>query len=66
MNKAEPLQRFTRRIPSGKFEPATGPATFCAVAVEIDDTTGLATDIAPVRLGGQLAEALPAFWGTSR
>ena len=34
MNKAEPLHRFVRRIPSGKFEPALGPATFargCAV-----------------------------------
>src|SRR5207342_2551104 len=30
MNKAEPLHRFTRRIPSGKFEPASGPATLCA------------------------------------
>ena len=30
MNKAEPLQRFVRRIPSGKFEPASGPATLCA------------------------------------
>jgi hypothetical protein len=34
----------------------------CAVAVETDDATGLATRIAPVRLGGQLAEARPAFW----
>jgi metallophosphoesterase (TIGR00282 family) len=62
MAKAEPLQRFLRRIPSAKFEPASGPASFCAVAVEIDDTTGLAARIAPVRLGGQLAEARPHFW----
>src|SRR4051812_39562196 len=62
MNKAEPLHRFTRRIPSGKFEPANGPATLCAVAVETDDATGLATRIAPVRLGGRLEEARPAFW----
>jgi len=62
MNKAEPLHRFTRRIPSGKFEPASGPATLCAVAVETDDASGLATRIAPVRLGGQLHEARPAFW----
>src|SRR3989440_645478 len=63
MGKAEPLQRFTRRIPSGKFEPASGPATLCAVAVETDDATGLATRIAPVRLGGQVAEAGAALWG---
>src|SRR5947199_6781619 len=62
MNKAEPLHRFTRRIPSGKFEPANGPATLCAVAVETDDATGLAARIAPVRLGGRLEEARPAFW----
>jgi hypothetical protein len=62
MNKSEPLHRFVRRIPSGKFEPANGPATLCAIAVEIDDATGLATRIAPVRLGGQLDEARPAFW----
>jgi 2',3'-cyclic-nucleotide 2'-phosphodiesterase len=62
MNKAEPLQRFLRRIPSGKFEPASGPATLCAIAVEIDDATGLASRVAPVRLGGRLEEARPAFW----
>jgi calcineurin-like phosphoesterase len=62
MNKAEPLQRFVRRIPSAKFEPASGPATLCAFAVETDDATGLAVRVAPVRLGGLLAEARPAFW----
>jgi len=62
MNKSEPLHRFTRRIPSGKFEPANGAATFCAAAVETDDATGLALRIAPVRLGGQLSEVRPVFW----
>lgn len=62
MGKHEPLTRFLRKIPSGKFEPALGPATLCAVAVETDDATGLATRIAPVRLGGRLEEAVPGFW----
>ena len=31
--------------------PPTGPATLCAVAVETDDATGLATRIGAVRLG---------------
>jgi len=62
MNKSEPIHRFVRRIASGKFEPALGPATLCAVAVETDDATGFATRIAPVRLGGRLEEARPAFW----
>jgi metallophosphoesterase (TIGR00282 family) len=62
MAKDEPLTRFVRRIPSAKFEPALGPATLCAIAVETDDATGLATRVAAVRFGGRLEEALPHFW----
>jgi hypothetical protein len=62
MAKGEPLNRFLHRIPSGRFEPALGPATLCAIAVETDDATGLAQRIAPVRLGGRLESARPAFW----
>ncbi len=63
MNKQEPLQRFLRRIPSAKFEPALGAATLCGLAVETDDRTGLAIRVGAVRLGGRLEEARPAFWG---
>src|SRR3954463_13999647 len=62
MAKQEPIGRFIRRIPSGKFEAANGPATLCAIAVETDDGTGLARRVAPVRLGGRLEEARPAMW----
>jgi 2',3'-cyclic-nucleotide 2'-phosphodiesterase len=62
MAKEEPLTRFLRRIPSGRFEPALGPATLCALAVETDDATGLAKRLAAVRLGGRLEEARPRFW----
>jgi len=62
MIKDEPLQRFTRRISSGRFEAASGPATLCAVAVELNPLTGLAARLAPVRLGGCLEPAAPAFW----
>jgi metallophosphoesterase (TIGR00282 family) len=62
MAKEEPLGRFVRRIPSGKFEPAMGPASLCAIAVETDDATGLATRVAAVRFGGTLEEARPPFW----
>ena len=62
MAKDEPIARFVRRIPSGRFEPAMGKATLCAVAVETDDATGLARRIGAVRLGGRLEEARPAFW----
>jgi len=63
MNKEEPLQRFLRKIPSAKFEPALGAATLCGLAVETDDRTGLAVRVGAVRLGGRLEEAKPAFWG---
>src|SRR3954469_13502849 len=62
MAKDEPLGRFIRKIPQGKFEPAAGPATLCAIAIETDDATGLATRVGPVRLGGTLEEARPVFW----
>jgi metallophosphoesterase (TIGR00282 family) len=62
MAKEEPLSRFLRRIPGSKFEPAMGPATLCALALDTDDATGLARRLAPVRLGGRLEEARPAFW----
>ena len=62
MNKDEPLGRFLRRVPSSRFEPATGPATLCAIAVETDDSTGLARHVGAVRVGGRLEEARPAFW----
>jgi metallophosphoesterase (TIGR00282 family) len=62
MAKDEPIGRFLRRIPSGKFEPALGPATLCAIAVETDGATGLAARVAAVRFGGRLEEARPPFW----
>ena len=62
MGKDEPMNRFLRKIPVARFEPALGPATLCAVAVETDDATGLARRIAGVRLGGRLEEARPSFW----
>jgi 2',3'-cyclic-nucleotide 2'-phosphodiesterase len=62
MVKDEPLQRFIRRIPSAKFEPALGVASLCALAVETDDASGLARHVAAVRLGGELQDARPAFW----
>ncbi|HEX2654004.1 MAG TPA: TIGR00282 family metallophosphoesterase [Xanthobacteraceae bacterium] len=62
MGKDEPLSRFLHRVPSGKFEPASGPATLCGIAVETDDKNGLATRVAAVRLGGRLEEARPKFW----
>jgi metallophosphoesterase (TIGR00282 family) len=65
MTKEEPLQRFTRRISSARFEAASGPATLCGIAVETDPATGLASRVGAVRLGGCLERATPAFWENS-
>jgi metallophosphoesterase (TIGR00282 family) len=62
MNKEEPLNRFLRKVPGSKFEPAGGPATLCGLAVETDDASGLASKVAAVRLGGILEEVRPTFW----
>jgi hypothetical protein len=61
MDKEEPMRRFTRRIPAARFEPASGAATLCGVAVETGED-GLAKKIAPVRIGGILEPAGPDFW----
>ncbi len=58
MDKAEPLQRFTRKISTGRFSPATGPATLCGVFVETN-SKGLAARIEPVRVGGRLKQTIP-------
>ena len=62
MDKDEPIQRFTKKIPQARFSPALGPATLSGVAVEIDEVSGLATAVAPLRIGGRLEETVPSFW----
>ena len=61
---AAPRARFTRKRPTERRSAASGEGTLSAVYVEIDDKTGLATKIAPLRAGGRLAptgpEAAPA------
>jgi calcineurin-like phosphoesterase len=59
MDKAEPLRRFVTGMPGDRFSPAPGPATLSGVFVETDDLSGLARRVAPLRLGGRLAESIP-------
>ncbi|HEY3777037.1 MAG TPA: TIGR00282 family metallophosphoesterase [Rhizomicrobium sp.] len=59
MEKFEPLQRFTRKLSTGRYTPSAGPATLCAVFVATDGK-GLATRIEPVRIGGRLMPHIPA------
>ncbi|ADV10413.1 TIGR00282 family metallophosphoesterase [Mesorhizobium ciceri] len=62
MDKEEPLNRFLSKVPKGRFEAATGPATLCGVGVDISDRTGLTDRIAPFRRGPRLEETAPSFW----
>ena len=59
MDKAEPMRRFITGMGRERFTPAEGEATLSGVYVETDDRSGKTTRIAPVRVGGRLAEALP-------
>jgi metallophosphoesterase, MG_246/BB_0505 family len=59
MEKAEPMRRFVTGMGKARFTPAMGPATLSGVFVETDDRTGKAQRVAPVRIGGRLAEARP-------
>ena len=59
MAKETALARFTSKLPTGRLEPADGEATLCAVYLETDDETGLARRVAPLRVGGRLAEQWP-------
>ncbi len=59
MDKEEPLNRFLSKVPKGRFEAASGPATLCGVGVDIDMNTGLATRIKPLRIGPRLENVTP-------
>jgi metallophosphoesterase (TIGR00282 family) len=61
MQKDGAALRFWRKMPGERLGPAEGEATVCGVFVETDDTTGLARRIEPLRLGGRLAQAMPAL-----
>ncbi|HYU14367.1 MAG TPA: YmdB family metallophosphoesterase, partial [Stellaceae bacterium] len=59
MQKAPSVRRFVTKMPGEKPQPAEGEATLCGVFVVIDEATGLAQRIEPVRVGGRLAPHLP-------
>lgn len=52
MDKAEPLQRFLRKLPVERMKPAEGEGTVCGALVETDDRTGLAVKVSLLRIGG--------------
>ena len=64
MDKAVPLARFTRKLPTERLSVAKGEGTLCGVFVETDDapgdSAGRAVRAEPVRIGGRLSGALPS------
>ena len=59
MEKTVPIERFTKKVRGERLSVAGGEGTLCGVFLETDDKTGLATRVAPVRIGGRLSEAVP-------
>lgn len=49
-----PLQHFRTGLRHERMKPAEGEGTLCGVMIDIDDTTGKATAITPLRRGGAL------------
>ena len=62
MAHEEAVRRFVEKTPGARLEAADGEGTLSGIAIGTDDETGLALEIAPVRIGPGLAPALPEFW----
>jgi 2',3'-cyclic-nucleotide 2'-phosphodiesterase len=59
MQKAPMVRRFATKMPGERPKPAEGEGTLCGVFVAIEEASGLARRIEPVRVGGRLAPHLP-------
>ncbi|MGB0907619.1 MAG: TIGR00282 family metallophosphoesterase [Maricaulaceae bacterium] len=60
MEKEEPLHRFTTRMRSGRFTPASGAPSLCGIFVETN-AAGKAIRAEPIRIGGSLMQARPTL-----
>jgi len=58
MKKEAAIQRFVRKLPGERLTPAEGEGTLCAIYAELG-AGGLATRVAPVRVGGRLIPTMP-------
>ena len=59
MDIAVAVERFVRKLPTARLEPASGEGMVCGTFVETDDRTGLAVRVSPLRVGSGLAEQWP-------
>ena len=53
------IGRFMKKMPSERLSPSEGEGTVCGVFLEVDDNTGHAIRIEPIRIGGRLIQHLP-------
>lgn len=56
-----PINKFLQKVPLERLIPADGEATLCGTFIETDNKTGLATNVASIRLGGRLSQQMPDF-----
>ena len=61
VKKGSAIHRFVKKTPGEHFVPASDHKMLCGALVSLDDQTGLANAIAPVRIGDVLSEVLPDF-----
>jgi len=59
MEKTASLRRFVTKMPGERPQVAEGEGTLCGILLEVDDASGLARRVEPVRLGGRLGPHLP-------
>lgn len=59
MAKDASITRFLRKMPGEKLAPAEGEATLCGLFIATDPVSGLARQVAPLRLGGCLSQETP-------
>lgn len=60
VNKAASINRMRATEPRIRFTPEEdGEATFCGVLADINENTGLAQQVAPIRIGGDLPSFIP-------
>lgn len=61
VQKEAPIHNFLLKVPHERMAPAEGEATLCGTLIETDNVTGLAVNIAPIRIGGRLRQEIPEF-----
>ena len=61
MEKNASIANFHRKFPRQRLAPADGAATLCGTFLETDPSTGLATRVEPIRIGGRLQQQMPSL-----